>query len=189
MADLHQRRQLQPVFSSWAHNARCDFDSYLIHSGLTHSDSVGSYLQVFRNGAFESLNTLAPLDRTIHQKEIQSLELEERLLTVLPRYFAALRSLGAQPPVVLGLSLIGVAGYSMAIPPTTGPYFVGRRLRRIDTETLFLPEVVAETFECDLGEVLKPAFDALWKAAGWEGSIFYSNSEWVGLAKVFPTRS
>jgi hypothetical protein len=155
---------------------------------LNNSDPVGSYLQVFRSAALESVNTLAPLDPSLHQKQIQPLDLEIRLLKVLPQYFTALKSLGTQPPAILGLSLIGVAAYSMAIPPMAASSFACR-IRRIDSDTLFLPEVVAETFECNLGEVLKPVFDALWKAAGWEGSIFYDNSEWVGLAKVFPKGS
>jgi hypothetical protein len=184
VSSFDQRGELQPVFSSSAHIALCNSDGYLIH-GSTISGAVGSYLQVFRNGSLESVNTLPRFDPTTHQKQIQSLELEIQLLRRVPQYFALLKGLGVQPPVMLGLSLTGVEGYSMEIPFAVAPPCAYRK-RRIKNDTLFLPHVVADTFECSLGEVFKPAFDAMWRAAGWDGSIYYDKTEWVGLARLFP---
>jgi hypothetical protein len=45
---------------------------------------------------------------------------------------------------------------------------------------------MVETFECDLGEVLKPVFDAVWNAAGSEKSIYYEGSKWTGLKRFLP---
>jgi hypothetical protein len=185
VSSFDQRGELQPVFSSLAHTSRRNADSYLIYSGLAISGSVGSYLQVFRNGFLESVNTLPRFDPTMRQKRILSLELEIQVLRRVPQYFAFLKNLGAQPPVILGLSLTGVEGYSMEILLAAAPARAYRN-RRIKNDTLFLPHVMANTFECSLDEVFKPAFDAMWRAAGWEGSIFYDNSEWVGLARSFP---
>jgi hypothetical protein len=185
VTSFDQRGELQPVFSPSAHTSLCNSDGYLIHSGLTNSGSVGSYLQVFRNGHIESANTLPRLDPTIHKKRLLALELELQLLRRIPQYFALLKVLGAGPPVTLGLSLTGVEGFSMDIPLAVVPAPTFRN-RRIKNDALFLPDVVAETFESHLGAVLKPAFDSMWRAAGWEGSIFYNDSEWVGLARRFP---
>ena len=184
VSSFDQRGELQPVFSSLVHTSRCNSDGYLIHSGPTTSGPVGSYLQVLRDGSLESVNTLARLDATMHPKRIRCLELEAQLLRRVPQYLALLKSLGVRPPVIFGLSLIGVEGYSMEIPVLAVTPVRTYPNRRIKNDTLFLPDVVAETFECDLGEVFKPAFDAMWRAAGLEGSIFYDQSEWVGLARV-----
>jgi hypothetical protein len=183
VSSFHKRGALQPVFSSSVYTSQCNSDGYLIHSGLTASGSVGSYLQVFRNGALESVNTFARRDPAIHPKRIPSLETEIQLLKRIPQYFDLLKHIGVQPPVVLGLSLIGVEGYSMEIPVVAAPVRIHRN-PRIKNDTLFLPDVVAETFQCCLGKAFKPAFDAMWRAAGWEGSIFYDDAEWVGLAHV-----
>jgi hypothetical protein len=184
VSSFDQEGELQPVFGSLAHISQCNSDGYIIHSGSARSGRVGSYLQVFRNGFLESVNTLPHLDPTIHQKRIPSLELEIQLLKRVPQYFALLKSLGARPPVILGLSLTGVEGYSMEIPFTAATARAYRK-RYIKNDTLFLPDALTETFECSLAEVFKTSFDAMWRAAGWEGSIFYDKSEWVGLAKVF----
>jgi hypothetical protein len=49
--------------------------------------------------------------------------------------------------------------------------------------------VVALTFECDLYELFRPVLDAAWRASGYDGSIFYEGSAWVGLARNIPMAS
>jgi hypothetical protein len=93
------------------------------------SGLIGSYLQVFRNGALESVNTRAEREPTVHPRQVPFLEIELRLFQCLPEYFDVLKCLGVQPPVALGLSLIGVEGYSMEIPFAATPS--GRQQGRI----------------------------------------------------------
>jgi hypothetical protein len=38
----------------------------------------------------------------------------------------------------------------------------------IDRDSLLTPEMLVESFDCDPAEVMKPAFDAIWSAAGYE---------------------
>jgi hypothetical protein len=81
--------------------------------------------------------------------------------------------------------MIGAKGYSMEVPLPFRAFVSKGVSRQIESDTLFLEDVVAGTFECDVGRILKPALDRLWKACGWERSAFYDNYEWVGLAKSF----
>ena len=185
VSHLHRKGQLQPLFSTSAYRFGRNADGYLIHSGLSLASSIGSYVQVFRTGALESVNTLAQGHNTPRDSRLSFLDIELRMLQHLPLYFGALKCLGVRPPVVLGLSLTGVAGRTMEIPLTVASSSAYPRGQRIRNDTLFLPEAVVSTFDCDLGEVLKPVFDAAWRAAGWEGSLFYEGSKWVGLAKIF----
>jgi hypothetical protein len=185
LSHLHRKGRLQPLFSTSTHRLERNSDGCLIYSGLSPSSSIGSYLQVFRSGALESVNTLAQRQNTPRENRIPFLDIELRMLQVLPQYFSVLQCLGLRPPVVLGLSLTGVMGRRIEIPSVVASSSVYPRGKPIREDTLFLPEAVVATFDCDLGEVLKPAFDGAWRAAGWEGSIFYEGSEWVGLAKNF----
>jgi hypothetical protein len=164
---------------------RRNFDGYLIHGQLDRAGATGSYLQVFWTGGLESVNTLAQLDPNI-PKRLPALESEGQLLKRLPVYAAALKNLGARPPLFLALSLIGVSGYSIEIPLPPAFSFAPQHEGQIEVDSLILPEVVTETFESDFDEVLKPALDGVWNAAGWRGSIFYEGSRWVGLGKKFP---
>src|SRR5262249_11430945 len=159
-----------PLFRPSVQRSHYDSDGFLTHSGMALSDTIGSYLRVFRNGAVESVNTLPQFGSPIQQKQILALDLDIQVLKILPAYFKLLKAICANPPVVVGLTLTGVAGHSMAIPWPAEANLSGRPIR---SDVLFLPEVVAETFECDLGQVLKPMFDAMWRAAGCEGSLFY----------------
>ena len=41
----------------------------------------------------------------------------------------------------------------------------------IDRPDLIVPEILIQDFDCNLGEALKPAFDAIWNASGWKESM------------------
>jgi hypothetical protein len=150
-----------------------------------NSTVVSAYLQLFRNGIFESVNVLADLQPKV-SKSFPSLEFEGWLLKNLPRYFTAMKKLGVQAPVFLALSLIGISGYSMNLPPHATLSYVYSHRGKIENDNLILSEVMVETFESDLGEVLKPVFDAVWNAAGWEESIYYEGSKGTGIKRFLP---
>src|SRR5262245_20665083 len=177
VSHLFNAGKLRPLFATSAMKFERNSEGYLIHSGRTTSGPIGSYLQVFRNGALESVNTLAERDWVIHKQQIPFLEVELRLFQCLPEYFGALRYLGVPPPVLLGLSLTGVERYTMEVPVPLA-FTHQRKSHSIRNETLFLPDAVAESFECDLGLLFKPTLDAAWQASGHAGSMFYQGSEW-----------
>jgi hypothetical protein len=96
-----------------------------------------------------------------------------------------MRKLGVRPPVFLALSLIGISGYALDIPPEASRSY-SHRGGTIEDASLITSEVMFETFENDLGGVLKPVFDAVWNAAGWEQSIYYEDLKWTGLRRFYP---
>lgn len=170
LASLHDVGQLRPLFATSAFALEYNSDGPIIRSTSGNFGLIGSYLQVFRDGTLESVNTFAERDRTLYQKQIPFLETELRLYSRLPGYFVALQRLGVRPPVALGLTLIGTEGYWIENPYSAvfGP---GQRGRRIHNDTLLLPDVVASTFHCDLSNLLRPAMDAAWRAFGYDGSV------------------
>ncbi len=77
-----------------------------------------------------------------------------------------------EPPIFVLLSMMDVKGYKMLIssleveiPHTDG----------IDRDRLILPEIIIDTFNVDHPKMLKPVFDSIWNACGWEGSINYDD--------------
>ena len=167
---LHEAGQLRPLFATSAFELKHNRDGSLIHSTPGKFGLIGSYLQVFRDGALESVNTLAERDRTLYGKQIPFLEIELQLLRCLPGYFVALQRLGVRPPVALGLTLFGIEGYWMETP-SNATFGAQQRGRRIHNDTLLLPTVTAPTFGCNLSELLRPALDAAWRAFGHDATI------------------
>jgi hypothetical protein len=84
----------------------------------------------------------------------------------------------------VAISLLGVKGY--AVEPSGGPqgFLFPELAQRFDSsigsDTLLLPEVVLESYATDVQRVLRPAFDVLWNASGYDGSPSYDNQgNWV----------
>ena len=45
------------------------------------------------------------------------------------------------------------------------------RIGRFDRDVILLPEVLLESFDTDIGLLMKPPFAMVWNAAGWARSI------------------
>ena len=82
-------------------------------------------------------------------------------------YFLSLRHLGVDVPFVVMISLLGVKGYSIGPQETARIYGIGC----FDRDMILIPEVVFESFDADVPQLMKQAFDTVWNAAGWAGSI------------------
>jgi hypothetical protein len=173
LATLGRPDVLRPIYSAGGMTTRYNFDGYLIFDQVERANPPWSYLQLFRNGILESVNATVLTGRN----SIPSLPFEGRLLReTLPKYLAALKLLGVQPPVFLGLTLFGISGYRIEMPGH--PYSFADKGLPIDRDSLILPDVTIETFESNLDEAMKPVFDSIWNAAGRDGSIYYEGLVW-----------
>jgi hypothetical protein len=166
---------LQPMCASgWDH--RHNFDGFLTYGQFPNSTSAHTYLQIFRNGIIEAVEAF--LLRGIKDPTIPSEAYEKELLDALPRFLSIQKKLGVEPPLFIMLTLLGVAGYTMAVDRS---HFIGRSNYPIERDSLLIPEVMIEKFECNPAEVMRPAFDAVWNAAGWPKSMNYNDEgKWVG---------
>lgn len=176
--DLAKALELNPVFrpmggTGWS--PRFNFDG-LINERGGHGDT--GYTQIFRDGSLEA--TYASLIRE-HRglRFIHANTLERRVFEIYPGYVNGLRDLGVPPPLVILLSLEGVKGI---------PYKVGQDIfddpePGIEREILCLPECVINEYgpDGDYHRAVKPAFDALWNAAGYVGAQSFSvDGLWTG---------
>jgi len=80
-------------------------------------------------------------------------------------------------PLLAIISMLGVKGYTMAVDPRV----FSIQKSAIDRDSLILPEVIIEDYGNDMAKLLRPAFDVVWQATGFSGSLNYDdNNNWVG---------
>jgi hypothetical protein len=147
---------------------RFNLDGYLAHAGRD-GDSP-SYTQIFRQGIVEAC-TVAFLGSRTGERGIRITVLEQEVTKNLSRYTRTLEKMGVEPPAFVMLSILGVKGYTIG---GTGQFWAFDR-HPIDRDNLIIPEVMMETFEADPYQVMRPAFDAAWNAAGWARDMHYDN--------------
>jgi hypothetical protein len=153
---------------------RHNFDGIVTYSHMG-DDPSPSYLQLFRTGIIESVDTgiiqvadMARIGVAEGQITIWGESFERQVLDDVQQYLNVQGSLGVTPPVVIMLSLLTVKGASMY---TMMPF----KQKCIDRDHLLVPEVMAETFTVDVGELLKPVFDVIWNACGYAESPNYGS--------------
>lgn len=131
-----------------------------------------SYAQLFRNGVIESV---AAYRAHGHAPDtiIPSIAFEQDTLEALSNYLQAMRNLGLAPPLYIFLSCVGVAGYSLGVTSwrntIDGP-------RYADRDTLIVPEILIDEWPQDVATVMRPAFDTIWNAFGYERSFNYDQA-------------
>jgi hypothetical protein len=133
-----------------------------------------SYTQLFRNGAIEAVKVRVVTDRTRPGGLIvPAVALGRWIFEVLPGYLSALQTLDVSPPVVLMVTLQGVRGSRLGIipEPMDDP-------PSIDRDVLELPEIMIERYGTaeEYQRASRPAFDALWNAAGYPRSHYFDET-------------
>lgn len=166
-------------------SGRYTFDGYLTYGSPWETSGekklYRGYMQAFRDGSLEYAT--AYIAASEKKKYLWSVAFEEFTLTALSRHFELLSALGLTPPVFAVLSLTGVLGYKLDLPDSILRQPRAGQLA-IDRDTLRVPEILVEDFEQDVGVLMRPAFDAVWQAAGFQGSPNYDGQgRWVGDKK------
>ncbi len=169
------REMLAPIYSPHYNCFRFNFDGVLTYNHLNREEPAVSYLQLFRNGIIESCsNTLFNPDAS--PPCINSIVFEEEIVLSLGRYFRIQNKLEIEPPFFVLLSLLNVAGYNLPTRNSTG---IGYDTNQIDRNDLIVPELLVEDNTLAPETILKPAFDAIWNAAGLPQSPYYdTNGNW-----------
>lgn len=152
---------------------RYEFDGlYALDSN--YPNAPNGYAFLFRNGTLEILDAFC-LGANGESRQIPSLLFEQELLRNLPNWLSALRSIGAEPPAVLMLTLLNVKGYRMAVNPGMG----AMGTHSISRDHLQVAGTILDTFTpaspAGIAILLRPHFDAVWNACGYPHSVFYDN--------------
>jgi Putative DNA-binding domain len=166
--------QMQPMAMGPSMNWRFNLDGFVTYAG-PDTGPQRTYAQAFRNGSFEAVNSLR-LDDSRTPQGLRALKLEQEICEVTQTFLRILREAGMIAPGALLIALLGVRATSIY----HGSVDEDQR-DTIDRDTVILPDILLEMTEgLSLTAALRPAFDALWQASGWERSMGYDQrGSWV----------
>jgi len=165
-----------PTLGNQGFSRRINLDGVLAGDG--EGTYVGNtYTQLYRNGLIEVVAGPVGLVFEMEGKQWIGSELYERNLpNYLRTCFRVFGEIEAGGPVAVALTLTNARGLRMAIPMAQ---FNSSRL--IDRDTLVLPETVVQDLAADPVKVLRPMFDLVWNACGFERTRnFDKEGNWIG---------
>jgi hypothetical protein len=160
---------LRPLTTSGGFSSRHNFDGVVTYSATMDKTPSPSYLQLFRSGIIELVDTRRVGTYDKEGLIIPGTGWEDELLAAVRQYFDIQVRIGVSPPIVVMLSLLNVKGAKMYVGGGFSPFGDSK----VDRDHLLVPEVMAEDFASDCGKILKPSLDAIWNACGYSGSSGY----------------
>jgi hypothetical protein len=190
VAVVSRELQLIPLGHAAGWDGRFNLEGYVRYPISRDERYASNYLQIFRNGALETVDTsLVPHSAT--GGHLQAANLKADVIEKLGYYVSSLKLLGADVPFAVAMSLLGVKGYEIGPRETALMYGNGRfnrdvkcyiaekelapdkmyRIGRFDRDMILVPEVLLESFDTDIAHLMKQPFDVVWNAAGWACSI------------------
>jgi hypothetical protein len=168
-----------PPLSTSGGDHRLNLDGHVSYAGRQNGGEWRSYTQFFRNGIVEAV-----LSDVVKEDEQDGKVLlagnYERTLTQQYQFFkqllTGLREVGVQPPIWCFLTITGAKGARIPMD-----HFFGDENRAIDRDVLFLPECLVDDLGADATTLLRPLFDLIWNASGYNRSPNFDQSgKWVG---------
>lgn len=165
---------LPPLYASgWSR--RLNFDGSVTYRDDSDTGLSFNYTQISHSGVVEAVDTLLLQKRT-EKKIIPSIAYEQTLIEALNTYLDVLGRLDVPFPLWIGLSLLGVKDYFM----WADEHMWLRQVHPIDREELILPEIPVDDASIPAERILKPAFDSIWNACGYERSMNYDkDGNWI----------
>ena len=143
---------------------RYNIDGKLTYSSFKNKDRSYSYVQLYRNGIIEAVNSKL-LWSNDGSKDFYPTKIERALIDTIPNYITTYKKLNIDPPIFLFLTLIDVKDY---IIPSQWD-----QLYPIDREIVLIPEIIIEDFDFEPSSHLKPVFDSIWNSCGFHRSPNY----------------
>lgn len=138
------------------------FDSYQVKSK--------SYTQFFKNGIIEAVST-----RFVYQTDPTTIVLpissfERNFFESLSNYFKFYKAINIDFPIFVIVSLINYKGFSIGVGDYISQTF---NPHSFDRDFLAIPEVLVETNQINLHQILRPVFDVIWNSCGFERCLHY----------------
>lgn len=174
--DVLSLKNLRPIGGGGHNRTSPNLDGVSAFANSHDKKTCLTYLQVFRSGCVEAVDAwmLPPDEHTPEKDWIPSRAVEDKLIQFVGEALPHLQSLGVTGPTFACFSLVSVRGYTLAVSEQLRRWDAGLKLR---PEALHLPEVLLDTHSTqDLHTILRPAFDVMWNAFGWDRSMNYDEN-------------
>jgi hypothetical protein len=162
---------LPPLGHGGGWSSRYNLDGLVTYCGPNEGPSRAqrAYSQIFRSGAIEGVYVIWFGDKTTPLR-MYATSHEGDVAEGVEAYVTVLRKLGADGPLSVLVSLVGVRGTRIAHGRFEDPR---RREAEFDRDVVALPDIVLTSSAPDVRSALRPVFDAMWQASGWERSFGY----------------
>ena len=171
-----EQRRL-PVIGDYPLPARLNIDGALAVRSPTAKGDTHAYSQFFRNGFFESVLVLSQFPDG-GPYILPSLAYEEWLFKVLGAFRSELDRLGLNLECAVMISLLHAEEVRLGVS-VEDQMRSGTHQLPFDRKTLIIPDVVAGA-EQTPQQALRPAFDLMWQAAGFDRSRNFNEAgEWA----------
>jgi hypothetical protein len=166
VAVVSRELQLIPLGLAAGSGGRFNLEGFVRYTSSRDDRLASNYLQIFRNGALETVDT-SLASRSAAGGHLQGANLRADVIEKLGYYVSSLKRLQVDVPFAVMLSLLEVKGYGIGRQDMAAIHGVGR----FDRDVVLVPEVLVESFETDIGHLMKVPFDMVWNAAGWACSV------------------
>jgi hypothetical protein len=165
VSTVSRELELTPLGPARGWYERFNLEGYVRYAGPREGGPASAYLQIFRNGALETVCT--PLAPYSAGGRVQGPILEKHVIGTLRCYVCFLNRLRVDVPFAVMMSLLGFKGYRIG-PQEMAPM---RDIGYFDRDVILVPEVLLESFDADITKLMKQTFDVVWNAAGWARSL------------------
>jgi hypothetical protein len=130
----------------------------------------GQYAQMFRNGCLE----LVASDPWAHLNSplLRGKWVVFNFIKAISHNIVCLRALGIDAPYVVSISFVRVKGYQLS----NGNHAHHRQPVTLVEDVLVLPDLIIEDIDSGVAKTLRPTFNILWNAFGFEECPFFDDN-------------
>lgn len=167
-------QNFQPMQTSRT-GARRTLDGNLAYT--SYNGKIESYVHVYKNGIIEAVDcsTLSRLLNNAGPGQLPSTSVEKAVFSRMHGYLQLIKDFGIKGPLALGLTITSTANTVLTINQSF--YFEEKHSHRSDN--LIIPTTVISDLDQPADAILRPVFDMLWNAYGYEQSTnFDSHGIW-----------
>ncbi|MCC6912345.1 MAG: ATP-binding protein [Rhodospirillaceae bacterium] len=154
--------QVRPPGRASSSSYRRNLDGH-VNYAVSGDDPSSSYTQLFRTGATELVAVLGRGGENV----IPSTSLEHALINGLGQVLAHCRHIAILPPIYIFVSLLSVRNYTLGVSRQRAMMEAPEPL---DRDHLILPEVAVDNLSASAHTLLRPLFDLVWQAYGYDRS-------------------
>lgn len=165
-------KYIPTIFDNTWNEKRYNIDGLMLYNKID-KDNLISYLQVFRNGIVEIVDDFWINLGCPNQKKIPVTGIQNSLLKNIKQYINFFEMMNIQYPIFLFLTILNAKGYKINFKNN---FPINYDQMTLDRNTLFFPEIIIEKKEIIPELLLKPLFDSLWNAFGYDKCLNYDEN-------------
>lgn len=174
LKELYRKNELLRPIGELGFLPRYNFDGILSYVSNRVDEPNAAYLQVFKNGIIESVNSWV-IQPNNDRKQLFIESIEEIVIYFMHRVHEIYKIINIEPPIVALLTLTGVQDFELG----THDIFFSFDNKKVGKDILIFQDILIEEWKLGIDEIIKPWCDSLWNAVGFDESKSYVNGKWT----------